>query len=632
MKPLLACLLLFFIIQRALPLPQGAPESVCDSMMPFHGGGISAQNSQAPFQIFLDSTRTENGQPLRLVLGSSQGVPFKGFMIHARRVMPPYDVVGTFTPAGDDTYKLIDCATPGSTATHTSTVKKQDLQLEWTAPDNFLGRVIFRATVAQEYAQFWVGLESEVVDVVPRGQGGQHGGISTTRRPLPTTPRFSRPSESSSALKNDPFYNGCGSQKTCFGQPEGCVTTKDCKLVMACTVRGEKYQFELKATGNPGYAAVALSDDSKMGDDSVMECVHQNGAVKAFMSWTMPRPNLGVTREGVDQSYITLSNGTFIDGTLYCKFNREARSVVRDRTFDLRKNPYHVLIAAGDDAEIDRVHYHTLGKLASANKQHLSDVSGFAAASKLLLRLHGAFMLTAWVGTASVGILLARYFKQTWTGRTFCGKDQWFAWHRFFMVLTWLLTLSAFVMIFIEIGAWSSEQNPHAILGTVTTILCFLQPIGAFFRPHPGTKRRPIFNWLHWLGGNSAHILAIVTIFFAVKLTKAELPEWMDWILVAFVAFHVIMHLVLSISGCISDRQQTKRVNSFPMKDMSSNGRMMGSADRKQDAPYSGFRRCMLALYLIVIVLLVTALVVIIVLAPIEETWEQLTKNMMGRS
>ncbi|XP_026481171.1 putative ferric-chelate reductase 1 homolog, partial [Ctenocephalides felis] len=225
MKPLIACLLLFLVIQRALPLPQGAPESVCDTMMPFHGGGISAQNSQAPFQIFLDSTRTENGQPLRLVLGSSQGVSFKGFMIHARRVMPPYDVVGTFTPAGDDTYKLIDCATPGSTATHTSTVKKQDLQLEWTAPDNFLGRVIFRATVAQEYAQFWVGLESEVVDVVPRGQGGQHGGISTTRRPLPTTPRFSRPSESSSALKNDPFYNGCGSQKTCFGQPEGCVTT-----------------------------------------------------------------------------------------------------------------------------------------------------------------------------------------------------------------------------------------------------------------------------------------------------------------------------------------------------------------------------------------------------------------------
>ena len=76
------------------------------------------------------------------------------------------------------------------------------------------------------------------------------------------------------------------------------------------------------------------------------------------------------------------------------------------------------------------------------------------------------------------------------------------------MVLTWSLTIAAFVLIFVELGAWSSEQNPHAILGTVTTILCFIQPIGALFRPGPTHKNRPLFNWLHWLGGNLAHILA----------------------------------------------------------------------------------------------------------------------------
>lgn len=50
------------------------------------------------------------------------------------------------------------------------------------------------------------------------------------------------------------------------------------------------------------------------------------------------------------------------------------------------------------------------------------------------------------------------------------------------------------------------------------------------------------------LGGNVAHILAIVTIFFAVKLGKAELPEWVDFILVAYVIFHVVVHLLLSVS------------------------------------------------------------------------------------
>lgn len=76
------------------------------------------------------------------------------------------------------------------------------------------------------------------------------------------------------------------------------------------------------------------------------------------------------------------------------------------------------------------------------------------------------------------------------------------------MICTWLLTMAAFILIFVELKGWSSEQNPHAILGTITTILCFIQPIGAAFRPHPGHKYRPLFNWGHWLGGNLAHILA----------------------------------------------------------------------------------------------------------------------------
>lgn len=40
----------------------------------------------------------------------------------------------------------------------------------------------------------------------------------------------------------------------------------------------------------------------------------------------------------------------------------------------------------------------------------------------------------------------------------------------------------------------------------------------------------------------------VLTIFFAVTLSKAELPAWMDWILVAYVGFYVIIHLILSVS------------------------------------------------------------------------------------
>lgn len=73
------------------------------------------------------------------------------------------------------------------------------------------------------------------------------------------------------------------------------------------------------------------------------------------------------------------------------------------------------------------VGYHTLGRIPSAQPINLSVVQNLAGASTLLLRLHGAFMVTAWIGTTSLGILLARYFKQTWVGSQLCGKDQWFA-------------------------------------------------------------------------------------------------------------------------------------------------------------------------------------------------------------
>lgn len=90
-------------------------------------------------------------------------------------------------------------------------------------------------------------------------------------------------------------------------------------------MRGERFEFEIRSahreyisvldmrtavlvdfltkhcllSENPAYIAVALSTDSKMGNDSVMECVREGGQVRAYTSWTLPPPNLGVTRENV---------------------------------------------------------------------------------------------------------------------------------------------------------------------------------------------------------------------------------------------------------------------------------------------------------------------------------------------
>ena len=74
----------------------------------------------------------------------------------------------------------------------------------------------------------------------------------------------------------------------------------------------------------------------------------------------------------------------------------------------------------------------------------------------------------------------------------------------------------------------------------------------ALFRCAPTASRRPVFNWLHWLVGSSAHLLGIVTIFLAVTLPAAQLPFWTYWLLAAFVVLHVVTHLVLSVGAAWS--------------------------------------------------------------------------------
>jgi hypothetical protein len=67
-----------------------------------------------------------------------------------------------------------------------------------------------------------------------------------------------------------------------------------------------------------------------------------------------------------------------------------------------------------------------------------------------------------------------------------------------------------FVLKFFE----NFQSYAHPVLGIISTLFATLQIIGSFLRPFPGSSRRWIFDWIHWLGGNMAHILACNSIIF----------------------------------------------------------------------------------------------------------------------
>ncbi|XP_043278671.1 putative ferric-chelate reductase 1 homolog isoform X2 [Venturia canescens] len=625
MRPLLVTSCALLLINLANGYPSGAPGSACSSLVPRHPGG-SVQASYPPYQVLAAAGQGR----IRLTLGSPQGLPYEGFILVARDTQTG-EYVGEFANLPEGA-QYLEC-TPGlrNAVTHTDKQKKQNLEFEWEAPNEYEGTIIFNSTFLQDYETYWVGIESPRITVLR----GSIEVMSTTPLPggngfsvsNPATPSYfdqerigQRPVAEDS--KDDVFYDGCGETKNCLGSSPGCLRSKDCIAVVSVLVRGEEYIFELM-TQQGKWVGVGLSNDSKMGDDQVVECTNEGGTVGLYMSENIDKRN---TRIGIPDGAVRMLESSIRDDVIRCKFVRNRETRVQGRLYDLSREPYNLLLGAGSQLKAQGIGYHDIIKTASAQAKMLSDVGELKAASDLYIRIHGGLMLASWIGTASIGILLARYYKQTWVNSPICGKDQWFTWHRFFMLATWSMTLASFVLIFVEIGEWSTETI-HASLGVATTLLCFIQPFMAAMRPHPGAPKRSLFNWFHWFVGNAAHICAVVAIFFAVRMTKANLPEWFDWILVAYVVFHVLSHLILTFAGCASDRQDNLRINAFPMKDMHTRS-SMGHPDARRDAPHSGLRQVIFGIYAFVIVLFAAVLVVITVLAPIEDTWSSFTDKI----
>lgn len=625
-------LLLLFVGQDVKAFQTGAPNAttICKSLQPRHREN-PFQTGPSSFLLEPEEGTVEPGKPVNIKITSRHGFFFKGFMMQGRTA-DTQEPLGTFT-VDPSIAKTLECfGQSDNTVTHINPAPKNLAIFEWTPPLDFRGPVIFNATVVEDFANFW-NINTRVLVGDPVGISTTRAPVTTRRTSTTTAPITQRPTPTN--YYENPIYTGCGVSKACFGFPAKCRETKTCDALVTVSVRGSKYVFELSSSSG-GYVAVGLSDDASMGDDSVMECVVVGNRIGLYQSWNKDKKNIRINNTGLQ-----LKNFSFIDNNIYCQFERDERTIVemegKTKEFDLLKNKYFLLLAKGD-AEGDQISYHGAMRAASGESGYLGDVAAFGSlASKLLFRLHGAFMIFSWIGAASIGIVLARYFKQTWTGSQMCGKDQWFAWHRLLMVLVWSLTIAAFVLIFVQLKGWSygsdgTSISAHAILGIITTALAFFQPIGALFRPSPDSRRRPVFNWLHWCFGNSAHILGIVTIFLAGELSTAELPIWWIWIMVGYVVFHVLMHLVFSVAGCISERQSGTRINSFPMKEMSNSRSPLASAERKQEAPHSCFRKFLLAVYILGVLALTIALIVIAVLAPIEENFEHFKKLISNSS
>ena len=212
------------------------------------------------------------------------------------------------------------------------------------------------------------------------------------------------------------IYSKCFDLKGCFGHPEGCITKRNCEIIATYKkMTSSEFQFEIgfSSSESSGYAAIGLSTDNKMGDDSVMACTIDNGKIDVNMYWNTGHTSSTIL---VDKYYgLSKITGEFNSGFVSCSFQRAALTNITKpdnsmAVFDVLTDKYFILIAKGKVNSANIIQKHTLTDL-TGSAIDLGSYGPVARSAELMMKLHGIAMLVAWILCSNLGVFMARYYK-----------------------------------------------------------------------------------------------------------------------------------------------------------------------------------------------------------------------------
>ncbi|XP_071983070.1 putative ferric-chelate reductase 1 [Engystomops pustulosus] len=494
----------------ALGYPDGQISVACDSMLPSHGGNV-AQTSVAPYIITVSNTSFVPGDSITVTIKSnSPSTTFEGFLLQAR-LFGGDGIAGTFTTT-DSNAQILPCGAQARAAvSHNSKVSKTSITALWTASQE-AGPVRFRATVLNSFSNFWIGVESDTIVALKMSNAT------------------------------------CGSQKFCLTDPTNCSPSDNtCYFMSSSPVSTNGYVFEMSGP-TPGYVAIGFSDDNKMGNDDVYICT-MNSLGNILVQHGYNTEKIAPTIRNTNSAGSIVAS--YENGVLRCSFITNISISTQQRASG--SSSYYVFLVNGPSSANGQIQQHTR-TLISTSKVDLSSflTSATGVGTSRVALGHGALMLIAWMTTGTIGMIMARYMKSA-AAKPFFGKAAWFQVHFFLMILTVILTIIAFIMVFAEAGDWSG--GPHPVLGCIVMILSFFQPIFAFFRPDPKHERRFIFNWGHRINAFVIKILAVAAIFLGLGLVDISTNQWMKKVMGGFFAWEVLFYLILEANMHLKSRE-----------------------------------------------------------------------------
>jgi len=115
--------------------------------------------------------------------------------------------------------------------------------------------------------------------------------------------------------------------------------------------------------------------------------------------------------------------------------------------------------------------------------------------------------------------------------------------HQICMYSALIFSVLGTVLIVIEKGIVPLEQGVlHAILGTTTLCLAFLQPIMAMMRCAPDHHLRPVFNWAHRIVGISVLVLGWLTVFWVTEFSTPVVSDIFEYLTYFVLAWVIVSH------------------------------------------------------------------------------------------
>lgn len=132
---------------------------------------------------------------------------------------------------------------------------------------------------------------------------------------------------------------------------------------------------------------------------------------------------------------------------------------------------------------------------------------------------HGTLMITSWGFLLPSGVLIAHFLRHR--------DPKWFLLHRAIQLTGICLAISGFIIAISNFSVFEpgyySVAAAHGYMGCVVTVIGFLQPINAYFRPHveknqPKSNKRTYWEYWHKGSGWLAIVLSIPTIIIGTTL------------------------------------------------------------------------------------------------------------------